>query len=88
MRYSPKQIEAVTKELQNRFVAGEVKNYEIVVTLIAMSEAGRISQTDIKDMLYNVFFGNPKGITRALEVAKDIIDKDLIDTIVKEVNHG
>lgn len=83
--YSDKQIEAIKNELQRKFIGGEVKGYEMVVALFSMEQMGKIKKTDIRDILMYVFMNNVKGVLRALDTAKEVMDKELIDAIIKDV---
>lgn len=86
MTYSKKQLDAVAKHLRDRFMAGEVEGHEIVVALISMVKAGRITLDDVSPLLFTVYFGNPQGVMTALEKAHSLIDDKMIDEIIKEVN--
>ncbi|MBO9598590.1 MAG: hypothetical protein J7559_12340 [Cohnella sp.] len=86
MQYNEAQLDTVAKELQRRFIAQEVTNYEIVVALFAMERAGKITAQDIRNILTTVFFFNTEAVIQALQSANQVIDNEMIDKIVEEVN--
>jgi|GEM_PF-4161296 len=85
MLYNDKQISAVSKELQRKFIAGECEAHDVVITLIALNKAGRIVESTVKEVMMNVFFHNRAGVLRALQKAEDLIDEMTINNIVSEV---
>lgn len=86
MQYSKVQVGAVAKELQKRFMNGEVESHELVVTLLAMEGAGRITPTDMKNILLTVFFGDTKGVIAALKKAAGIVTPEMIAEIIAETD--
>lgn len=85
MLYNDKQIKAISKELQRKFISGECEAYDIVITLIALNKAGRIAESTIKEVLMFVFFHNRLGMLKALHKAESLIDEMTINNIVSEI---
>lgn len=71
-----------SKFLKNGYEEGRYKSQEVVIALVAMVEDGKISKEDIKDILYQVFDGNVAEMYKALNVARQIIDEEMIKEIL------
>jgi len=78
--------EIIIQQLKNKLLKNEVKNYEIVVALIAMTKAEVIKLDDVQPMLMEIFSNNIYDLMDALIKAHDLIDEDLIDSILKDVH--
>lgn len=77
-------IYTVSRHMKEQLDGGKYEPHEIVVALVAMAKSGHIKKKDIKTILLDIF---PRGeALKALNVASHLIDKQLIDTILKEVN--
>jgi hypothetical protein len=85
MRYTELQVNAILGELRKKFIAGEVDGSEIVIALVAMEQSGKIDTTDIRSVLLGVYYGNLSGVLRALHTASTLMDRKMIDGIIKEV---
>jgi hypothetical protein len=83
--YTEKQVQAVAHELRDRFIKLSVKDYEIVITLLSMEKAGKITADNIAQILLYVYFGNKGGVLKALERAKPLVSDALIDAVIAEV---
>lgn len=83
--FNDKQKQVITEELKNKFIAGEAKDYEIVITLVTMAKAGRITVDDIKPMLMSIHSDNKIDAIIALSKAQKLIDENMIDEIIAEV---
>ncbi len=86
MKYTKAQVKAITREMRKKFISGEAEGYEIVIALITMGQSGRLDTTGIRDVLLGVYYGNLNGVLRALQSASHIVDKNMISSIMKEVN--
>lgn len=84
-KYTSKQKKVISKELKRKFASKSAKGHEIVITLIAMANAGRIDLNDIEPILTEVFDGDFKKMLNALKIAHNLIDDELIDSVIKEV---
>ena len=84
MKYSQGQVEAVAAELQKRYTDGEAEGMEIIVALVSMHKAGRLDNGDLKYILQHVFANDQAGLLRSLQLAADVIDREMIDDIVRE----
>ncbi len=82
--YNKKQLEVITADLQCRIVKGTAKPYEIVIMLVVMEKAGKITVESIKDVLLDVL-GNKVAVLKALNKALPLIDDKMIEDIVREV---
>ena len=86
--YNDNQVKALARELQHRFITNTVQDYEIVVTLVAMEKAKKVTPEHVADILMYVFFGNKQGVLRALKRAKPFMTDALIDAVIAEVEQG
>lgn len=83
--YTEKQKQAIAVHLRNKFMGSEVEDYEIVITLMALIQQGKIIIDDVKPILETVYFGNLIGVITALEKASKIIDDKMLNTIINKV---
>jgi Asp-tRNA(Asn)/Glu-tRNA(Gln) amidotransferase B subunit len=86
MNFNPTQVKALGLHMQKRMISGDIKGYELVVALMAMVKDGKITERDVKPVLMTAFFNNAQGVMVALQKANEIIDDDMIDSIISDVN--
>lgn len=84
MKYTKAQVNTVAKEMQRRYIEGEVEGHEIVLALLAMEKAGRITIEDIRFILLYIFYGNRQAVIRVLAKAGNMVTAELIDAIINE----
>lgn len=72
--------------LKKKFVMQEVTGTEIVVTLMAMVKDEKINEDNMKNVLYTVFNYNYEGIIRSIQKANEILDDEMLDSIVTDVH--
>lgn len=82
--YNEQQKKALALHLQNKFMEG-VKGYEIVVVLMTMIKDKRLKESDVRPILMTVHFNNLEGVIRSLSKAQELIDDEMIDSILSEV---
>lgn len=85
-QYNEQQKSALGKLLQDRFMSGEAEGYEIVVALMAMIKDGRLKEKDVQPILMTVHSHNAKGVIRSLAIAKELLDEEMIDSILADIN--
>lgn len=69
--------------LKSKFEGKGLLDHEVVVAIIAMSEAGNIPETAIKPLLLEVFDGDVGKAFNGLRIASKIIDQDLMNSIIR-----
>ena len=72
--------------LKKKFLMQEVNGTEIVVTLMAMVKDEKINEDNMKNVLYIVFNYNYEGIIRSIQKANEILDDEMLDSIVTDVH--
>lgn len=68
--------------LKSKFEGKGLLDHEVVVAIIAMAEAGYITEAAIKPLLLEVFDGDVGKAFNGLRIASSIIDRDLMETIL------
>ncbi|MEC0276860.1 hypothetical protein [Peribacillus frigoritolerans] len=82
--YNESQKKALALHLQNKFMEG-VKGYEIVVTLMALVKRKDLKESDVQPILMTVHFDNVEGVMRSLQKAHELLDEELIESILNDV---
>lgn len=83
--YNDQQKRALASYLREKFLTGEYEGYEIVVALLAMVKDKRLKECDIKDILMHVHMNNPLGVLRSLQRAYELVDDEMINSIIDEI---
>jgi uncharacterized protein YqgV (UPF0045/DUF77 family) len=83
--YKGVQIDALARHLQRKLMNDEAEGYEIVITLMALVKDNKIQEKDIRPMLMTIYFNNVEGVMRALKRAHQLIDEEMIDSVLKDV---
>lgn len=86
MAYTPKQVEAIANHLQQRYEKGEIDKVSAVTAVIAMGASGRITETDVYQILLTMNKGSRMDLLASLIHARPYINKKLIDEIIDDVN--
>lgn len=81
---SETQVTAIANELQRRVHSGEAEGDIIVVTLISMAKAGRLSSEHINKILLTIY-GDKVKILAVLIEAQKVMNEDLVNSIISEV---
>jgi hypothetical protein len=71
----------IVKHMQERLHTG-VNGYEIVIVLVAMVKAGQLAESRLKSMLLEIFSGDILSMVKALNIARNLIDEQLIDAVI------
>lgn len=87
MGFSQEQKDKLIAHLQQRFMSGDYEGVHIAVSLMAMVKDHLLELSDVKPILLAVHFGNETGAIRALAKARELVDSDMIDSILKEARH-
>lgn len=61
------------------------KGYEIVIALLALIKENKITENDIIPIMNYVYDNNFVEVYNALNMARALVDDELIDDILKEV---
>lgn len=83
--YNQNQVQALARELRDRFIKNLVNDYEIVITLVTMEQVKLVTPEHIAEILLYVFFSSKQGVLRALERAKPLLSDSLVDAVIAEV---
>lgn len=86
VRYTEKQIRAITDQIKERLISGEYSGVETAVALIAMKTAGKLTETDVFHIIKEVYEGNELEAISTLNRAKNLIDGDVISEIINDQN--
>ncbi|MEK3838176.1 MULTISPECIES: hypothetical protein [unclassified Paenibacillus] len=81
---SEAQVTAIANELQRRVHSGEAKDNIVVVTLLSMAKAGRLSSMNINKILHDIYDDKVKILAVLIEAQK-VIDEEMVNSIIKEV---
>ncbi|GBF32186.1 hypothetical protein DCCM_0377 [Desulfocucumis palustris] len=73
--------------LKAKFQAGDLRDYEIVIALIAMVKDNTINLKSIQPVLEEIHNNNYPDIVTSLEKAMKIIDDRLIDDVLEGVRN-
>lgn len=68
---------------KTKYESGQVEGYHIVVALIAMVKDKKIKLDDVHTMLIEILGGDMEKSLKALSVAHDVIDDNIVDQVVK-----
>lgn len=68
--------------LKSKFEGNGLLDHEVVVAIIAMAEAGYITEAAIKPLLLEVFDGDVGKAFNGLRIASKIIDRDFMEAIL------
>lgn len=67
--------------LKTKYNKKEATGYEVVIVLMAAVEEGRVRKSNFKHILKEIL-GSELEMLKALAIAKEYIDKSLIDEIL------
>lgn len=67
--------------LKTKYNKKEATGYEVVIVLVAAVEEGRVRKSNFKHILKEIL-GSELEMLKALAIAKEYIDKSLIDEIL------
>lgn len=74
----------LTQYLKQKFETGQVDGPSLVVSLFAVEKNGKIKPSDIQTILKDIFENNLRGLIRSLKTAKEVINEEMLDEILRE----
>lgn len=74
----------ITSYLKDGYKQGRYEPHEIVVALVVMVKDGQVKERHIKSILVEVFGRDLDKMYKALNVARKIVDEEMINEIIKK----
>jgi len=80
-------MDNLKKYFRKKFLEG-YEGYEIVIALLTLIKEKKLTEEDILPILNYVYMDNYIGVYNALNRARELVDDELINDIIKEVDEN